>query len=151
MRTAEIEIRIGYITDAVNELSKHLPDKREDFIRLGMVKHGIYKKAEFALQNVIDICSIIHADLSLGIPESEDDIFDHLENHQVFDSHVVSIIREMKKFRNVLVHRYGEIDDALAFKTLKEDSKDFITVVKAFEEAIEKEKIKQEKPKKKPH
>lgn len=31
----------------------------------------------------------------------------------------------MKGFRNILVHRYGEIDDALAFKILTEKLNDF--------------------------
>ncbi len=139
MRIEEIEIKIGYIHDAMNEVVNHLPGKLGEFMQLGMIKHGIYKKVEFALQNVIDICSVIHADMDLGVPESEDDILNNLEKNKVFTPRVITIIREMKGFRNVLVHRYGEIDDTIAFNTLKEDTRDFNVVVKAFETLLKEE------------
>jgi uncharacterized protein YutE (UPF0331/DUF86 family) len=34
-------------------------------------------------------------------------------------------VKAMKGFRNVVVHRYGAIDDALAFSILKEHISDF--------------------------
>jgi len=43
----------------------------------------------------------------------------------------------MKGFRNILVHRYGKIDDKLAFRILKENLGDFYEFMKEIEEFLE--------------
>ncbi len=49
---------------------------------------------------------------------------------------MIELINEMKKFRNIFIHRYGEIDDELAYETIKEGLKDFEMIVKEVEEFI---------------
>lgn len=45
----------------------HLPSQFEEFSQLGLVKDGIYKRVEFAIENVWEICSIINSDIEEGI------------------------------------------------------------------------------------
>lgn len=47
-------------------------------------------------------------------------------------------LRLMKGFRNILVHRYGKIDDTLAFKILTESISDFYDFIKEIEKFLEK-------------
>ncbi len=86
----------------------------EEFIALGLVKDGIYKRIEFAIQNVLDICAIINTDLELGIPTSEDDIIENLVKNKILSPDMGKTIREIKGFRNFLVHTYGRVDDTIA-------------------------------------
>lgn len=85
-----------YIVDAVNLLHTNLPSTLSEFRNLGLVKDRLYKKAEYTIQNILDICSIINMDLGLGIPETEDSIFDDLTHRKIFDKGVVNLIREMR-------------------------------------------------------
>ena len=39
-------------------------------------------------------------------------------------------ITAMKAFRNILVHRYGRVDDDIVFRTLAEEMADFDQVIK---------------------
>ena len=55
-----------------------LPENADEFYRLGLVKDGIYKRIEFAIENVFDICAILNADLALGVPGEDEDILLHL-------------------------------------------------------------------------
>jgi len=48
-------------------------------------------------------------ELRLGVP-GEEDLFDKLSG-RVLSAEMADRLREMKRFRNVLVHRYGTIDD----------------------------------------
>ena len=38
---------------------------------------------------------------------------------------MLETLKKMKGFRNILVHRYAEVDDELVFEFLRNDIKDF--------------------------
>jgi len=44
----------------------------------------------------------------------------------------------MKKFRNVLVHKYGDIDDKKAYEDIKEGLKDFEHIINEIEKFLKK-------------
>jgi len=46
-------------------------------------------------------------------------------------------IHAMRGFRNIVVHRYGAIDDALAFHLLEENIGDFLRVAEEIEKILE--------------
>ncbi len=123
---------------SVEKVKANMPANAEEFLGMGLVKDGIYKNIEFAIQNTIDICAILVKDFELPIPKEEADIFRELGEHGIISKSVLSIIIRMRGFRNFLVHRYGKIDDIQAYKDVKEGLNDFEKVFKAFEDAIER-------------
>jgi|GEM_PF-3766708 len=70
LRTDAIRIKLAIITDSIELVESHLPSDVEEFTKLGLVKDGIYKRVEYAIENVFDICAMINADMRFGIPES---------------------------------------------------------------------------------
>ena len=76
----------------------------------------------------------------MGVPEIEENIIDNLENQNIFDGKTINLIREMKGFRNILVHKYGEIDDKKAFESIEDGLDDIKTIIKEFEELLAKRK-----------
>lgn len=146
LREQIVKSKIERLIDSVSFVEENLPKEFEDFKDSRILKNALYKEIEFAIENIIDICNIINSDLRLGVPEVEDDIFDHIENKKIFDKKIIDLIREMKRFRNVLIHKYGEVDDKKAFENIKEGIKDFELIVKEVEEFLEKHK-NQEKEK----
>ena len=148
LRIDEIEKKISDILDAISLVEENLPDNAEEFIALGLVKDGLYKKAEFAIESVLDICNILNSDLRLGVPDTEDDLLNNLETKKIFPKKIVQIIREMKRFRNVLVHKYGNIHDLTAYKDVHEGLKDFEPVIAQIEQFLEKHKKQERKEKK---
>ena len=85
IREERIKGKIRDIIDSINIVGDNLPTDFEDFVSLGLIKEGIYKKIEFAVESIIDICNIINSDLELGAPESEDHILDHIIEAKVHD------------------------------------------------------------------
>lgn len=140
IRKEEIKQKLREIDDSVNIVQENLPSIFKNFLALGLVKDGIYKRIEFAIENVIDVCSILNADLSLGVPADDDDIIEKLEVNKVLSEELIKKIRNMKGFRNILVHRYGRVQDELAFDILHNNLSDFHIFKKEILKILKKKK-----------
>ncbi|MDN7025443.1 DUF86 domain-containing protein [Methanoculleus sp. FWC-SCC1] len=111
--------------ESIALVREHLPDSVDAFLNLGIVRDGIYKRIEYAIENVFDICAILNSDLHLGVPGADEDILEHLVQHGVVSPVMQQRLKAMKGFRNIVVHRYGAINNALAFSILQEHLGDF--------------------------
>lgn len=130
-----IRTKMAEIEESINLVEEYLPEDVEGFLALVLVKDGIYKRIEFAVESVIDICAIINTDLGLGIPTTEEDIVENLVKNKILSREMGSMVKGMKGFRNFLVHRYGKVDDSVAFESIKSgigDFSRFIEKVKIF-------------------
>ena len=133
LRVDLIRDKLTEIEDSIELVRSNLPQSFEEFSTLGLVKDGIYKRMEFAIENVIDICAIINSDLRLEMPESEEGIVESLVKRGILTEDISDKIRRMKGFRNIVVHRYGKIDDRIAFSILIDNIDDF----NRFSDAVE--------------
>lgn len=125
MRKDIIKTKLKEIEGSTKLVKENLPGNFEDFSKLGLVKDGIYKRIEYAIEGVLDVCAIINSDLELGVPASEEDIVDNLVNNDILSSDMGMRIKKMRGFRNFLVHRYGKIDDKVAYENIMEGFADF--------------------------
>ena len=142
LRVKEIEENLVKIVEAIEIVENNLSEDFDSFFNSGLIKEGIYKKIEFAIESIIDICNIINADLRLGMPSFEDNIIDNIDKNKVFDRKIIDLIREVKRFRNILVHKYGDIDDKKAFENIHEGLKDFEKIIAEIEKFLEKHRKK---------
>jgi uncharacterized protein YutE (UPF0331/DUF86 family) len=140
LRTELIRSKLVDIEESVNLVEENLPSSFEEFSQLGLVKDGIYKRMEFSIESIIDILSIINSDLRLSIPEDEEDFIENLGRNGILTQNMVDKVRRMKGFRNIIVHRYGRIDDLLAHKILTEHMDDFYEFMESIERFLEKSK-----------
>lgn len=120
MREDLIRTKMKEIEESIDSVKDEIPDGLERFKELGLVKDGIYKRVEFAIEDVFDICAVINSDLDLGIPERDENVVDHLLERGVLEEDWKEKLSRMKGFRNIVVHRYGRIDDRIAYEILKE-------------------------------
>ncbi len=125
MRTEIIRTKIMQIQESLELIRENLPDSFEEFASLGLIKDGMYKRIEFCIESVFDICAIINTDLRLGIPRSDDDILEILVRNGIIDNDIKGKLKSMKGFRNILVHRYAGIDDRLSYEFFSERLTDF--------------------------
>jgi uncharacterized protein YutE (UPF0331/DUF86 family) len=93
MRTEIIRTKIAEIQESLELIRENLPDSFEEFASLGLLKDGMYKRIEFCIQNVFDICAIINTDLRFGIPRSEDDIHGILARNGVIDDEMMANLK----------------------------------------------------------
>src|SRR3989344_1262891 len=133
MMEKEIRYKLKQIEENLSLIENNLPDNFKEFKLLGLVKDGIYKRIENAIEDMIDICGIINSELKLGIPTEDEDLIDNVFKKKIISKNLYLKIKEMKGFRNILVHRYGDLDDKLAFENIKSGLDDFELFIKEIE------------------
>ena len=138
LRAELIRSKLADIEESANLVAENLPQSFEEFSQLGLVKDGIYKRMEFAIENIIDITSIINSDLRLSVPESEESFVENLVKNGILTQNMAEKTRRMKGFRNIIVHRYGRIDDLLAHKILTEHMDDIYEFIESIERFLDK-------------
>lgn len=136
MRKDIIKTKIKEIEESLTIVEENLPENLEEFLELGLIKDGIYKKIEFCIENIFDICAVINTDLKLGIPEGDESIIDNLVRKKIITPTLGENLKSMRGFRNILVHRYGRINDDISFKILKEHLQDFYKFIDEIEEFL---------------
>jgi len=120
-----IKTKLKIIEENTDLVKENFPDNLEEFKKLGLIKDGIYKRIEASIQEIINICSIINSDLKIGIPSNRDEIISALEVKEIISKDLSEKIRQLKGFRNFLVHRYGKIQDEIAYEDIKKGFDDF--------------------------
>jgi len=138
LRNDIIVAKLEEIEENLEIISNHLPTDLEGFLNLGLIRDGIYKRLEYSIELVLDILAIINADLKLGIPNGETSVIDNIEKNKILEKKIVEKIRKMKSFRNILVNKYGKINDELVFELLKEDLEDFVIICDSIVEFLRK-------------
>ena len=105
-------------------LSSFLKDK----ILIGSAKYYL----QVSIECCLDIANHIIAAESYRAPHDYADSFKILEEKTIITPEFSNKLRQMTKFRNRLVHLYGEIDDAYVLEAINNDLNDFT----AFKAAI---------------
>ena len=124
-----INIKIKEIEYSVELIRSRIPQTFEEFLKLDeLVRDGIYKRVEFIIQNILDILAIFTKYLKT-IPGDDDEIIEILIRANLIDEETGKKIRQMKAFRNLLVHRYGKIFHELAYKNIIEGFGDIYNVL----------------------
>jgi len=138
LRKDRIEEKLTNTVNLIDSISNKIPEDFYSFKKMDLEKDGIYKRIEFAIQNIIDVCFIINSDLRLGMPEEEDQIINNLEKNNILTKKISELISKMKGFRNILVHKYGEINDKKAYESIKQGVEDFELILNEFEKFLAK-------------
>lgn len=71
------------------------------------------------------------------MPEDDEDIIENLCSKGIIDQNFSETMKKMKSFRNILVHRYGKIDDETGYYILKNHLIDLYIFCEQIETYIE--------------
>lgn len=110
----------GYL----RELRSVVPGRFEDYRHIA-TRRACERLIQVAVEAVIDACGILVTGLRLGVPGEEDDLFTKLTQQGVIPEAMAATLRRMKGLRNLLVHEYGRVDDALVFDVVSKRLGDF--------------------------
>ncbi len=117
---AKLDELDGYL----RELRSIAPERLEDYLRIE-TKRACERLLQVAIESVIDVCALLVTGLRLGLPGDEDDLFEKLSGRGVISTAMAVTLRRMKGFRNLLVHEYGRVDDAIVFDAVQKRLGDF--------------------------
>jgi len=112
MAYERIITRISIIEEKLNNLSEWLPSKIEEYLEDKKGQAAIERSLQIIIQAIIDISIQLIVYFKLEPPHSELDIAEllkpYLKNAET--------IKELKKFRNFLVHIYGKVDSRIVYE-----------------------------------
>ncbi len=122
---AKIDELRGYL----KELTQIRPSSFEEYSASIEKRRSSERLLQISVECVLDICSLIVSTLRLGLPSSEEDLLEKVESATVLPATTMRKIKSMRAFRNILVHRYGRVDDHAVFRVLTEQLTDFDTFI----------------------
>ena len=99
----------------------------KDNILVGAAKYYL----QVSIECCLDIANHIIAAEGFRAPKDYADSFEVLKEHDVVEEDLAVKLRQMAKFRNRLVHLYGEIDDRYVYSFLQGDLRDILDFKRA--------------------
>lgn len=114
----KILAKLDEINSYLEELEQIKPTNFEEYEESIEKKRAIERLLQISIESIIDISYIIISNLKLGVPSDEDILFEELNNKKIISDKLTTILKEMKGFRNILVHKYGKVDDEQVFENL---------------------------------
>ena len=120
--------------DLIKDCIKKLKSIKKDNPTLDKYRNA-WKEKDSAERNIqktvealIDIGKILVAEKKLREPSNNREVFIILEENKIFPSEYISLIDKMIGMRNVIVHSYDRIDDAIIYNVLKKNLSDIIKI-----------------------
>lgn len=129
--------KIDEMIKYIEELKSMLPDQieyKQDLIK----RRACEKTIEVAIDSLIDVSAMIVSAQQFGLPENEENIFDMLIEKKVLNNKLGEKLKDMKGFRNILIHRYGHVDDEIVYHNLRSHMDEFENAVVLY---LQKQKI----------
>ena len=130
----EIKAKIAVVQERVRRLSGFKKLAFAAYLKNLTVKDAVERNIEVAIQACIDIARIIIKREGFREPEDNKGVFVVLSENGIISEDSLKFLIPMAGTRNVLVHGYEKIDDAIIFAVLKKHVSDFNVFLKDIEE-----------------
>jgi uncharacterized protein YutE (UPF0331/DUF86 family) len=119
-----IEKRLAFIVDCVAEVRQlgRIDQLRTDKVQERFVEHTL----QIAIQAMLDVAYAIASDHNLGEPADHRQVFDRLAAAGWITPALAALCRRMVAFRNIVVHRYLQVDVAILQRIVERDLDDLL-------------------------
>lgn len=88
-----------------------------------------------AVEAMANICNHILARITGQVPKGYPDCFEKLSDAKIITKELADRLKKVTSLRNIIIHKYWEIDDSKVFKYTKEnvgDLKEFLREINRF-------------------
>ena len=137
MDVERIKDKLSELLVYIAELDEDIPDAEDEYLEERRTRRACERTFQLACENILDICNLIIAGKGLGLPKDNKDAIRKLADNKIIPKKLSERLEDMVGFRNLLVHRYGKVDDSRAYHYLKEEIDDLYEFAEAIEKLIE--------------
>lgn len=130
-------VSIEKITDKLEQLDEFLDilceikrNSIDSFLKDKILIGGAKYYLQVSIECCLDIANHIIAAQGFRAPKDYADSFKVLEEENLLNDGLGTKLRQMAKFRNRLVHLYGEIDNAYVYSFIEHDMQDILAFKK---------------------
>lgn len=116
----------------LTELDEYLKQMREfssvtlkEYSRDWKVQRIVERTLQMMIETCADIANHIISDRGYRTPDNYGDTFRVLHENGVFKSDLFEIMLKMARFRNIVVHQYDKVDEAIVIGILRNNLNNF--------------------------
>ena len=124
---AKIDELDGYL----REITEVLPGSFKEYKKTEK-KRSCERLLQLEIECLIDLAKLFVKGLRLGVPSEENDLFKKLYDAKILSESALTVLRNMRGFRNILIHDYADVNDEIVFKYAKEKFGDFDNIRREF-------------------
>ena len=129
-----IDDKLSELETFVEQLHSIAPASLKEYQMNIEKKAACERFVEKIVEAILDIAFLLIKLKKLRIPTDDADAFCVLLENKIIDDQLATKLKNAKGMRNVIVHQYGNVDDAVVFTSITEelegDIRRFIDVVK---------------------
>ncbi len=137
MDIERIRDKLSELKVYIMELEEDIPEDEEEYLEERVTRRACERTFQLACEDLLDICNLIIAGKTLGLPKDNRDAIRKLSDNKIIPDKLSERLEDMVSFRNLLVHRYGNVDDSRAYHYLREEIDDLSEFILTIEKLIE--------------
>jgi len=127
---ARIITKIDELEGYLKELRSIVPEDYNEYLLSIEKRRACERLLQISVECVIAICGLLVSGFRLGLPAEESEIFDKLFMNNIISAEMKDTLKSMKGFRNILVHDYAKLDNALIYEVTTTRLIDFERFIK---------------------
>ena len=134
MNKTKILIKLDQLEQYLAKYPEIVPASEEIYVKSFEKQLAVERLLQITIEIMIDISMMLIKHKNLGLPADEDDVFNKLQPYMK----EIELYKEMKRFRNLLVHRYGDVNDKLVYYNATNHIDDFYIFITEVKEILSK-------------
>jgi len=134
-----IQAKLFELDKYLREMEEILPSE-DEYLHSLTIRRACEKTIELTIETVIDIIAMIVKEEKYDYPEEEESLINILSEKKVISLKLSKKIKDLKGFRNILVHKYGKVNNEQAYEIMKNELDDFLDFQKEIEKYLQKKK-----------
>lgn len=136
LNAALVAARVAEIRDNVAKIREYAAVPDEEFWADERYLYSVMHLLLVTIEATATLCSHAVARLRHQTPTSYAECFEMLRSLDVVDETLASRLTRMARFRNILIHRYWEVDDERVLEYARHNLGDFDLFLEAYERLI---------------
>jgi uncharacterized protein YutE (UPF0331/DUF86 family) len=136
LNAALVAARAAEIRENVAKIREYTAVPDEEFWADERYLYSVMHLLLVAIEATAALCSHAVARLARQTPASYAECFETLQSLHVVDDELARRLVLMARFRNILVHRYWEVDDARVLDYARHNLDDFERFLEAYKQLV---------------
>ena len=126
------------LLNTVSEINSIISKAEEAFIKEQTYIYSLRYLIIEAVEAMANICNHILTRIIGQVPKGYPDCFEKLSDARIITGELSDKLKKVASLRNILIHKYWEIDDRKVFKSAKENIGDFEDFLRQINNFIKK-------------
>ena len=111
--------RLKLLAEYIGDLRELQGVNLEEYQANKLIRKAVERTLHTAIETCLDIGHYIIAQEGFRAPEDNKDVFVVLGEEQIIPAELIPRLVDMARFRNLLVHEYTRLDNAVVYGILK--------------------------------